>query len=93
MWLKVFLHDEDEPPELGPILAADLYARACAALEDFAEAGELVDEDDPESPRVRLPRRRVFFEVADRLLGPRRHTKRGAIYTITESTISSSATD
>lgn len=81
-WLEGYLDSPDEPPTPGDrVNAAELYDSAVEVIGDYVEDGETRDDGGT----YRVPRRRVFFAVADELFGASR--KRGAhgsalVYTI-----------
>jgi hypothetical protein len=77
-WVLAALEDTDGYSPGTRIVAADLYAQACAALSDLADDEEPIDDDDPDSPTVSVPGRGVFYAVADEILGPRRRGNHGA---------------
>lgn len=62
------------------ISAVDLYDQAVAALGALEAEGELVDPHDAGSPRLRPPRRRIFFAVARTVLGKPQRPHRGGLY-------------
>lgn len=86
-WLADFLAGEIEdaplpaPGETVP--AAELCELATEGLADWA----LADDVMPSGEVVRLPRRRVFYAVADEILGERRRVgkARTAVYTIPDA--------
>lgn len=83
-WLDSFLTgwDGDEaPPSPGSRWpAAGLYASAAKAIEDFVDC----EEQRSDGGDYVMPRRRIFYAVADDLLGPRRRGPHGSamLYTI-----------
>ncbi|WP_164198913.1 hypothetical protein [[Micrococcus luteus] ATCC 49442] len=87
-WLENFLigwGDEAEAPAPGSRwIAAELYADAASvikdAVEDAEDARASKEEPDtlPDGTPYRVPRQRVFYSVADELLGARRRGAKGS---------------
>lgn len=83
-WLEGFLSGwdggEERPAPGSRWLAAELYDTAAEAIGDYAEDGE----EREDGGAYRVPRQRVFYSVADELLGPRRRGAKGSAmaYTI-----------
>ncbi|WP_104103949.1 hypothetical protein [Arthrobacter sp. 08Y14] len=83
-WLASFLTgwDGDEaPPSPGSRWpAAGLYASAAETIEDFIDC----EEQRTDGGDYVMPRRRIFYAVADDFLGPRRRGPHGSamLYTI-----------
>lgn len=72
-WLEGYLAADNEPPAPGDrVNAAELYDDAAEVIGDYVEYGETREDGGT----YRVPRRRVFFAVADELFGASR--KRGA---------------
>lgn len=79
-WLEAALEDPYDPlPEV--ITAASLYDMAVTGIKSYME-DELVLEDEPGEPPMRIPGPRQFYATADRLLGPRKRTSAGYVYQI-----------
>lgn len=87
-WLDNFLigwgDDEISPAPGSRWLAADLYADAAEVIGDAVEdAKDAIREKEepntlPDGTPYRVPRQRVFFAVADELLGARRRGAKGS---------------
>lgn len=87
-WLRGFLTgwdgDTDVPAPGSRWLAAELYADAAEVIGDAVEdAKEAIAEGDepetlPDGTPYRVPRQRVFYAVADELLGARRRGAKGS---------------
>ncbi|MET4620427.1 hypothetical protein ABIE18_001876 [Arthrobacter sp. 2762] len=82
-WLIGFLTgwdiDEEKPVPGERILAAALHEAAIGAIEDFIESEEVLEDGTP----FRRPTQRVFYAVADQLLGPRRRGANGSAMSYT----------
>jgi hypothetical protein len=79
-YLEGFLEDA-EPGER--ILGASLYEQASEAVEEMLDAGyDLIDEEDDDSAVYTVPGPRVFYGVADSMLGKRKRTAHGVTYTV-----------
>ena len=78
-WLAAYLADDDAPAPGSRVPAAKLYADADKVIGAYAE-----DEEEREDGGLyRVPRQRVFFAVADELLGARKRGAKGiTVYTI-----------
>lgn len=90
-WLEGYLtgwDGDDEAPAPGSrVPAAELYDLAVDAIEETVdeyeglmpgESWEDIAEEDNLPERPRVPRRRIFYEVADELLGTRRRGAHGS---------------
>lgn len=77
-WLEGLLTgwgDDDEVPAPGSRwLASELYETAVEAIEEYMDAGD----PRPDGGDYAVPRQRVFYSVADELLGPRRRGAKGS---------------
>ena len=84
-WLRSWLLDDEDPPEPGStVQGRALYEQASEVLDMWAEDEEPIDEADPDSPPVRVPRPINFYAAADEVLGLRKRTKHGIAYTVPE---------
>jgi hypothetical protein len=81
-WLASYV-DEIAVPG-NRIAPADLYSLAVEALSDFEDDGEQLDEDDDESPLLRVPGPRTFYAEATLILGARGRSHGANFYTIPE---------
>jgi hypothetical protein len=78
-WLESLLDEADDDLAVGErITAAALYELASDTLGDLADDAEPLDANDPDGPIARVPGPRVFYAVADDLLGTRRRGAHGA---------------
>lgn len=77
-WIEGFLTgwgDDDEAPATGSRwVAAELYEIATEAIEEYMDACD----PRPDGGDYAVPRQRVFYAVADELLGPRRRGAKGS---------------
>ncbi len=81
-WLASYLDEIAVPRDR--IAPADLYSLAVEALSDFEDDGERLDEDDDESPLLRVPGPRTFYAEATTILGARGRSHGANFYTIPE---------
>ncbi|QCU77261.1 hypothetical protein E7744_02780 [Citricoccus sp. SGAir0253] len=79
-WLAEWREYDDAPAPGDAVNAADLFARAVDEINDNRDFGDKT----PQGDEYRVPRRRVFYAVADEILGPRRRVgkARTAVYTM-----------
>jgi len=74
-WLENYLSDPDDRPSPGArVIAHDLYEECADTLETFIDG----DEEREDGGAYRVPRQRIFYAVADELLGPRRRGTNGS---------------
>lgn len=64
------------------------FDRAVAGIADFADAEELIDDENPRELRHRVPGLGAFYRAAETLLGPTRRVRNNTVrvYTIPTST-------